>query len=145
MKSEPEVAEQPATPEPVKAEPEVAEQPATPEPVKAEPEVAEQPAKPEPVKAEPEVVEQPAKPEPVKAETEVAEQKDANAKTVISKGAASAPMAQPTPVADSDVKHTSVAMAHDKRELVPDSGLRAGSIKPAGRASSDMTKTMSAE
>jgi len=145
VKAEPEVAEQPATPEPVKAEPEVAEQPATPEPVKAEPEVAEQPAKPEPVKAEPEVVEQPAKPEPVKAETEVAEQKDANAKTVISKGAASAPMAQPTPVADSDVKHTSVAMAHDKRELVPDSGLRAGSIKPAGRASSDMTKTMSAE
>ena len=145
VKSEPEVAEQPATPEPVKAEPEVAEQPATPEPVKAEPEVAEQPATPEPVKAEPEVVEQPAKPEPVKAETEVAEQKDANAKTVISKGAASAPMAQPTPVADSDVKHTSVAMAHDKRELVPDSGLRAGSIKPAGRASSDMTKTMSAE
>ncbi|MCK8116030.1 ribonuclease E [Pseudoalteromonas sp. 2CM37A] len=145
VKSEPEVAEQPATPEPVKAEPEVAEQPATPEPVKAEPEAAEQPATPEPVKAEPEVVEQPAKPEPVKAETEVAEQKDANAKTVISKGAASAPMAQPTPVADSDVKHTSVAMAHDKRELVPDSGLRAGSIKPAGRASSDMTKTMSAE
>ena len=145
VKAEPEVAEQPATPEPVKAEPEVAEQPATPEPVKAEPEVVEQPAKPEPVKAEPEVAEQPAKPEPVKAETEVAEQKDANAKTVISKGAASAPMAQPTPVADSDVKHTSVAMAHDKRELVPDSGLRAGSIKPAGRASSDMTKTMSAE
>ena len=145
VKAEPEVAEQPATPEPVKAEPEVAEQPATPEPVKAEPEVAEQPATPEPVKAEPEVAEQPAKPEPVKAETEVAEQKDANAKTVISKGAASAPMAQPTPVADSDVKHTSVAMAHDKRELVPDSGLRAGSIKPAGRASSDMTKTMSAE
>ena len=145
VKAEPEVAEQPATPEPVKAEPEVAEQPATPEPVKAEPDVVEQPAKPEPVKAEPEVAEQPAKPEPVKAETEVAEQKDANAKTVISKGAASAPMAQPTPVADSDVKHTSVAMAHDKRELVPDSGLRAGSIKPAGRASSDMTKTMSAE
>ena len=145
VKAEPEVAEQPATPEPVKAEPEVAEQPATPEPVKAEPEVAEQPAKPEPVKAEPEVAEQPATPEPVKAEPEVAEQKDANAKTVISKGAASAPMAQPTPVADSDVKHTSVAMAHDKRELVPDSGLRAGSIKPAGRASSDMTKTMSAE
>ena len=140
------VTEQPlTTSEPVKSEPEVAEQPATPEPVKAEPEVAEQPATPEPVKAEPEVAEQPAKPEPVKAETEVAEQKDANAKTVISKGAASAPMAQPTPVADSDVKHTSVAMAHDKRELVPDSGLRAGSIKPAGRASSDMTKTMSAE
>ena len=140
------VTEQPlTTSEPVKSEPEVAEQPATPEPVKAEPEVAEQPATPEPVKAEPEVAEQPAKPEPVKAEPEVAEQKDANAKTVISKGAASAPMAQPTPVADSDVKHTSVAMAHDKRELVPDSGLRAGSIKPAGRASSDMTKTMSAE
>ncbi|KAA8601415.1 Ribonuclease E [Vibrio cyclitrophicus] len=166
VKSEPEVAEQPATPEPVKAEPEVAEQPATPDPVKAEPEVVEQPAKPEPVKAEPvkaepevveqtatpepvkaepEVAEQPATPEPVKAEPKAAEQKDANAKTVISKGSASAPMAQPTPVADSDVKHTSVAMAHDKRELVPDSGLRAGSIKPAGRASSDMTKTMSAE
>ena len=150
VKSEPEVAEQPATPEPVKTEPEVAEQPATPEPVKAEPEVAEQPAKPEPVKAETEVAEQPATPEPVKAEPvkaepEVSEQKDTNAKTVISKGAASAPMAQPTPVADSDVKHTSVAMTHDKRELVPDSGLRAGSIKPAGRASSDMTKTMSAE
>ncbi|MCQ8819336.1 ribonuclease E [Pseudoalteromonas agarivorans] len=145
VKAEPEVAEQPAKPEPVKAEPEIAEQPATPEPVKAEPEVAEQPATPEPVKAEPEVAEQPAKPEPVKAEPKAAEQKDANAKTVISKGAASAPMAQPTPVADSDVKHTSVAMAHDKRELVPDSGLRAGSIKPAGRASSDMTKTMSAE
>jgi len=69
----------------------------------------------------------------------------ANAKTVIAKGAASAPMAQPTPVADSEVKHTSVAMAHDKRELVPDSGLRAGSVKPAGRASSAMTKTMSAD
>ncbi|MEL0603551.1 ribonuclease E [Pseudoalteromonas undina] len=153
VKSEPEVAEQPATPEPVKAEPEVAEQPAPPEPVKAEPEVAEQPATPEPVKAEPVAAEQPETPEPVKAEpvateqpvTANATQKDVNAKTVITKGAASAPMAQPTPVADSDVKHTSVAMAHDKRELVPDSGLRAGSIKPAGRASSAMTKTMSAD
>jgi ribonuclease E len=66
-------------------------------------------------------------------------------KTSIVQGNASAPMAQPAPVADSDVKHTSVAMAHDKRELVPDSGLRAGSIKPAGRASSAMTKTLSAE
>ena len=54
-------------------------------------------------------------------------------------------MAQPTPVADSEVKHISVAMAHDKRELVPDSGLRAGSIKPAGRASSATTKTLSAD
>ncbi|WP_338411363.1 hypothetical protein, partial [Pseudoalteromonas nigrifaciens] len=63
----------------------------------------------------------------------------------IAQGSASAPMAQPTPVADSEVKHTSVAMAHDKRELVPDSGLRAGSIKPAGRASSTMTKTMSVD
>ncbi|WP_249935949.1 hypothetical protein, partial [Pseudoalteromonas sp. S3785] len=90
-----------------------------------------------PVKAEPVAAEQPV--------TTNATQKDANAKTAITKGAASAPMAQPTPVADSDVKHTSVAMAHDKRELVPDSGLRAGSIKPAGRASSAMTKTMSAE
>ncbi|WP_289156922.1 ribonuclease E [uncultured Pseudoalteromonas sp.] len=118
-------------------DPETAEEPVV---------VTEQPiTASEPVKSEPEVAEQPATPEPVKAEPEVAEQKDANAKTVISKGAASAPMAQPTPVADSDVKHTSVAMAHDKRELVPDSGLRAGSIKPAGRASSDMTKTMSAE
>ncbi|MEJ2912573.1 ribonuclease E [Pseudoalteromonas sp. C12FD-1] len=132
------VTEQPiSAPEPVKSEPEVAEQPATPEPVKAEPEVAEQTVAPESVKAEPEVAEQ--------VETVSAPAKDANAKTVITKGAASAPMAQPTPVADSDVKHTSVAMAHDKRELVPDSGLRAGSIKPAGRASSAMTKTMSAE
>ena len=54
-------------------------------------------------------------------------------------------MAQPTPVADSETKHTSVAMAHDKRELIPDSGLRPGSVKPAGRASSAMTKTLSAE
>ena len=132
------VTEQPiSAPEPVKSEAAVAEQPATPEPVKAEPEVAEQPVAPEPVKAEPEVAEQ--------VETVSAPAKDANAKTVITKGAASAPMAQPTPVADNDVKHTSVAMAHDKRELVPDSGLRAGSIKPAGRASSAMTKTMSAE
>ena len=152
-KSEPEVAEQPATPEPVKAEPEVAEQPVTPEPVKAELEVTEQPVTPEPVKPEPEVTDQPVSPEPVKAEPEVTNQvetvsapaKDANAKTVITKGAASAPMAQPTPVADSDVTHTSVAMAHDKREPIPDSGLRAGSIKPAGRASSAMTKTMSVE
>ena len=41
--------------------------------------------------------------------------------------------------------HTSVAMAHDKRELIPDSGLRPGSVKPAGRASSAMTKTLNAE
>ncbi|TMS60483.1 ribonuclease E, partial [Pseudoalteromonas sp. S3173] len=68
-----------------------------------------------------------------------------NAKTVITAGHASAPMAQPAPVADSETKHTSVAMAHDKRELIPDSGLRPGSVKPAGRASSAMTKTLSAE
>ncbi len=69
-----------------------------------------------------------------------------NTKTVITAGHASAPMAQPTPVADSDVAaHTPKAMAHDQREAIPDSGLRAGSIKPAGRASAEMTKTMSVD
>ncbi|TMP02269.1 ribonuclease E, partial [Pseudoalteromonas sp. S3178] len=102
----------------------------------------EQPAKVE----EPVANEQPAKvEEPVATEQPAKVETVANAKTVIVKGAASAPMAQPTPVADSEVKHTSVAMAHDKRDLVPDSGLRAGSVKPAGRASSAMTKTMSAD
>ncbi|MEM5547570.1 hypothetical protein, partial [Pseudoalteromonas fuliginea] len=95
------------------------------------PVVTEQPAKVE----APVVTEQPAK----------VEKSVQHVKTVVSQGSASAPMAQPTPVADSEVKHISVAMAHDKRELVPDSGLRAGSIKPAGRASSAMTKTMSAD
>jgi ribonuclease E len=71
-----------------------------------------------------------------------AEQKEQHIKTAIPKGVASAPMAQPTPIAESEVTHTSVAMAHDKRELVPDSGLRAGSIKPAGSASSATTKTL---
>jgi len=66
-------------------------------------------------------------------------------KTVIAQGTASAPMAQPTPVADSAPQPTPTAMAHDKRELIPDSGLRAGSIKPAGRANAAMTKTMRAE
>ncbi|MDN3377680.1 MULTISPECIES: ribonuclease E [unclassified Pseudoalteromonas] len=69
-----------------------------------------------------------------------------NTKTVITAGHASAPMAQPTPVADSDIAaHTPKAMAHDQREAIPDSGLRAGSIKPAGRASAEMTKTMSVD
>ncbi len=64
---------------------------------------------------------------------------------MITAGHASAPMAQPTAVADSDVAHTPKAMAHDQREAIPDSGLRAGSIKPAGRASAAMTKTMSVD
>ena len=54
-------------------------------------------------------------------------------------------MAQPTPVADSEVAHTPKAMAHDQREVIADSGLRAGSIRPAGRASAEMTKTMSVD
>ena len=68
-----------------------------------------------------------------------------NVKTLVTKGHASAPMSQPTPVTESGERHVPVAMAHDKRELIPDSGLRAGSIKPAGRASSAMTKTLSAD
>jgi len=143
---EPEVTEQPAKVE----EPVATEQPAKVE----EPVATEQPAKVEepvpteqPTKVEePVVSEKPAKvEEPVATEKPAKVEAVANAKTVIVKGAASAPMAQPTPVADSEVKHTSVAMAHDKRDLVPDSGLRAGSVKPAGRASSAMTKTMSAD
>ncbi|MEH6573592.1 MAG: ribonuclease E, partial [Pseudoalteromonas distincta] len=111
---------------------------ATEEPAKAEtPAATEEPAKVEtPVATE----------EPAKVEAKVKTEKSApHVKTAVTQGSASAPMAQPTPVADSEVKHTSVAMAHDKRELVPDSGLRAGSIKPAGRASSAMTKTMSVD
>jgi len=143
---EPEVTEQPAKDE----EPVETEQPAkdeepveTEQPAKVEEPVAtEQPTKVE----EPVVSEKPAKvEEPVATEKPAKVEAVANAKTVIVKGVASAPMAQPTPVADSEVKHTSVAMAHDKRDLVPDSGLRAGSVKPAGRASSAMTKTMSAD
>ncbi|MGS0535948.1 ribonuclease E [Pseudoalteromonas sp. SaAl2] len=75
----------------------------------------------------------------------IAQTAAANTKTVIAAGHASAPMAQPTPVADSEVTHTPKAMAHDQREAIPDSGLRAGSIKPAGRASAAMTKTMSVD
>ncbi|WMS92119.1 ribonuclease E [Pseudoalteromonas sp. HL-AS1] len=168
---EPAKAETPvATEEPAKVEtPAATEEPAkvetpvaTEEPAKVETPVAtEEPAKVEtPVateksaKAETSVVTE----EPAKVETPVATEKSAKAeakvkteksaphvKTEVTQGSASAPMAQPTPVADSEVKHTSVAMAHDKRELVPDSGLRAGSIKPAGRASSAMTKTMSVD
>ena len=83
---------------------------------------------------------------PVEAKAaSVAQTISANTKTVIATGHASAPMAQPTPVADSDVTHTPQAMAHDQREAIPDSGLRAGSIKPAGRASAAMTKTMSVD
>ncbi|MET6758309.1 ribonuclease E [Pseudoalteromonas sp. NCIMB_1079] len=159
-----------ATEEPAKVETPVA----TEEPAKVETPVAtEEPAKVEtPVAIEelakvetPVATEKSAKAEtsvvteePAKVETPVATEKSAKAeakvkteksaphvKTAVTQGSASAPMAQPTPVADSEVKHTSVAMAHDKRELVPDSGLRAGSIKPAGRASSAMTKTMSVD
>ena len=143
---EPVATEQPAkVEEPVATEqPAKVEEPvATEQPAKVEEPVAtEQPTKVE----EPVVSEKPAKvEEPVATEKPAKVEAVANAKTVIVKGAASAPMAQPTPVADSEVKHTSVAMAHDKRDLVPDSGLRAGSVKPAGRASSAMTKTMSAD
>ncbi|MBH0038426.1 ribonuclease E [Pseudoalteromonas sp. SWN166] len=151
-----------ATEEPAKVEaPVVTEEPAkveapvvTEEPAKVEaPVVTEAPAKVEapvvteaPAKVEaPVVTEEPAKVEaPAKAETPVVT-KAPHVKTAVTQGSASAPMAQPTPIADSEVKHTSVAMAHDKRELVPDSGLRAGSIKPAGRASSATTKTMSVD
>ncbi|WP_166421416.1 ribonuclease E [Pseudoalteromonas sp. Z1A8] len=159
----PVVTEEPAkveapvvTEEPAKVEaPVVAEEPAkvetpvvTEEPTEVEtPVVTEEPAK---VKT-PVVTEEPANVEapvvteaPAKAETPVVT-KAPHVKTAVTQGSASAPMAQPTPVADSEVKHTSVAMAHDKRELVPDSGLRAGSIKPAGRASSATTKTMSVD
>ena len=138
--------------EPAKVEaPVVTEAPAkvetpvvTEEPTKVEtPVVTEEPAKVE----TPVVTEEPAKVEsPVVTEAPAKAEKSApHVKTSVTQGSASAPMAQPTPVADSEVKHTSVAMAHDKRELVPDSGLRAGSIKPAGRASSAMTKTMSVD
>ena len=168
---EPAKAETPvATEEPAKAETPVAtEEPAkvetpaaTEEPAKVETPVAtEEPAKvetpvatEEPAKVEtPVATEEPAKAEtpvvteePAKVEAKVKTEKSApHVKTAVTQGSASAPMAQPTPVADSEVKHTSVAMSHDKRELVPDSGLRAGSIKPAGRASSAMTKTMSVD
>jgi len=54
-------------------------------------------------------------------------------------------MAKPTPVTDSEPEPTPAAMAHDKRVAIPDSGLRAGSIKPAGRASADMAKTLAAD
>ncbi|WP_024600481.1 ribonuclease E [Pseudoalteromonas sp. TAE56] len=159
-----------ATEEPAKVEtPVVTEEPAkveapvaTEEPAKVEtPVVTEEPAKvetpvvtEEPAKVEaPVVTEEPAKvetpvvtEEPAKVEAKVKTEKSApHVKTAVTQGSASAPMAQPTPVADSEVKHTSVAMAHDKRDLVPDSGLRAGSIKPAGRASSAMTKTLSVD
>ncbi|MBB1418602.1 ribonuclease E [Pseudoalteromonas sp. SG44-1] len=110
-------------------------------PVAAEPteEVVEQ----APVAAEP-------TPEVVVEEAPMAETKPtakpvAHTKTVITSGKASAPMAQPTAVADSEVAHTPKAMAHDKRDAIPDSGLRAGSIKPAGRANAAMTKTMSVD
>ena len=123
-----------ATEEPAKVETPVA----TEEPAKVETPVATE----ESAKAETPVVTE----EPAKVEAKVKTEKSApHVKTAVTQGSASAPMAQPTPVADSEVKHTSVAMAHDKRELVPDSGLRAGSIKPAGRASSAMTKTMSVD
>ncbi|MGP4986498.1 ribonuclease E [Pseudoalteromonas nigrifaciens] len=159
----PVVTEEPAkvetplvTEEPAKVEtPVVTEEPAkvetpvvTEEPAKVEtPVVTEEPAKVETpvVTEEPTKVEAPVvTEEPAKVETPVVTAAP-HVKTAIAQGSASAPMAQPTPVADSEVKHTSVAMAHDKRELVPDSGLRAGSIKPAGRASSTMTKTMSVD
>ncbi|WP_282130612.1 ribonuclease E [Pseudoalteromonas aliena] len=161
----PVVTEQPAkvetpvvTKEPAKVETPVV----TEEPAKVETPVAtEQPAKvetpiatEEPAKVEaPVVTEQPAKAEtPVATEETVVTEQPTKAdksaphvKTVVTQGSASAPMAQPIPVTDSEVKHVSVAMAHDKRELVPDSGLRAGSIRPAGRASAAMTKTMSVD
>ncbi|KTF18437.1 ribonuclease E [Pseudoalteromonas sp. H105] len=100
----------------------------------------------EAVKVEAEVAPVSAVETPVDAKaTPVAQTASANTKTVITAGHASAPMAQPTPIADSDVTHTPQAMAHDQREAIPDSGLRAGSIKPAGRASAAMTKTMSVD
>ncbi|MBB1468952.1 ribonuclease E [Pseudoalteromonas sp. SG41-5] len=124
---------------PVAAEPteEVVEQ--APVAAEATEEVVEQ----APVAAEP-------TPEVVVEEAPMAETKPtakpvAHTKTVITSGKASAPMAQPTAVADSEVAHTPKAMAHDKRDAIPDSGLRAGSIKPAGRANAAMTKTMSVD
>ncbi|WKD24321.1 ribonuclease E [Pseudoalteromonas sp. KG3] len=126
------VAETPVVAEPA---PEVVEQAPV---VEDTPEVVEE----TPVVAEPtpEVVE--AAP---MAETKPTTKPVAHTKTVITSGKASAPMAQPTAVADSEVAHMPKAMAHDKREAIPDSGLRAGSIKPAGRANAAMTKTMSVD
>ena len=108
-------------------------------PVAAEP--APEVAEDAPVAAEPasEVVEDAV------AEPKPATKTVTHTKTVLITGKASAPMAQPTPVADSEVTHTPKAMAHDKRDAIPDSGLRAGSIKPAGRANAAMTKTMSVD
>ena len=81
--------------------------------------------------------------EPVKTEGSAqAEQPAKNEKTILVKGSASAVMAKPAPVADSEPEPTPAAMAHDKRVTIPDSGLRAGSIKPAGKASAEMAKTM---
>ncbi|WP_149982368.1 ribonuclease E [Pseudoalteromonas rhizosphaerae] len=124
---------------PVAAEPteEVVEQ--APVAAEATEEVVEQ----APVAAEPasEVVVE----EAPMAETKPTAKPVAHTKTVITSGKASAPMAQPTAVADSEVAHTPKAMAHDKRDAIPDSGLRAGSIKPAGRANAAMTKTMSVD
>ncbi|MBB1409699.1 ribonuclease E [Pseudoalteromonas sp. SG44-17] len=131
----PEVVEQ----APVAAEPteEVVEQ--APVAAEATEEVVEQ----APVAAEPasEVVVE----EAPMAKTKPTAKPVAHTKTVITSGKASAPMAQPTAVADSEVAHTPKAMAHDKRDAIPDSGLRAGSIKPAGRAKAAMTKTMSVD
>ncbi|CAM4245010.1 ribonuclease E [Pseudoalteromonas ostreae] len=118
------------TPDVVEDTPVVAEP--TPDVVEEAPVVAE---------PTPEVVEEAA---PV-AEPKPATQPVTHTKTVIIAGKASAPMAQPTPVADSEVAHTPKAMAHDQREVIADSGLRAGSIRPAGRASAEMTKTMSVD
>ncbi len=145
----PEVVEQ--APVAAEATEEVVEQ----APVAVEPteEVVEQ--APVAVEPTPEVVEQAhvaaePTPEVVVEEAPMAETKPtakpvAHTKTVITSGKASAPMAQPTAVADSEVAHTPKAMAHDKRDAIPDSGLRAGSIKPAGRANAAMTKTMSVD
>ncbi|WP_353805512.1 hypothetical protein [Pseudoalteromonas sp.] len=84
--------------------------------------------------------------DPVKTEESVKAVEPAkNEKTVLVKGSASAAMAKPTPVADSEPEPTPAAMAHDKRTAIPDSGLRAGSIKPAGRARADMAKTLAAD
>ncbi|MGP5155882.1 ribonuclease E [Pseudoalteromonas prydzensis] len=131
-----------ATPEVVAEAPVVAEP--APEVVEQAPVVEDTPEVVEetPVVAEPtpEVVE--AAP---MAETKPTTKPVAHTKTVITSGKASAPMAQPTAVADSEVAHMPKAMAHDKREAIPDSGLRAGSIKPAGRANAAMTKTMSVD
>ncbi|TMN88092.1 ribonuclease E, partial [Pseudoalteromonas sp. S409] len=120
------------------------------EPVQAEePVKAEEPLQVEEPSLEAEAVPVTVAETPVEAKeapvVEKATEATLNSKTVITKGHASAPMAQPAPASDSEVKHVPAAMAHDKRELIPDSGLRAGSIKPAGRASSAMTKTLSAD